>query len=146
MRIEHLQGFDIRGYHRDYRAFLLALELCRAQSAQRSENPAAQHGKEAESNVVIPVLLQVAQQSAQYSAAYRERDYPAVGKRDSFPHDLRNSHRAEKRNAHGAEKSQGAVYYREHHYVCQASEQHDKARHYPGATPAYRLLHSATSV
>ena len=129
MRIEHFERLDVRGDHRYDRALLLALQLGRAKHAQRAEYLVAQHREQAKRDVVIAVLLGIAQRPSQHAEPDRKAHNPAVRQGDVFPERLGDADRAHQRHAHCADKPETAVNNGDYHYISERSEQDNQSRH-----------------
>ena len=101
---------------------MLAFELGGAEHAQRGENFVAQDGEQLEGDVVVGILLEVAQPAAHGAAKGGEADDPAPRELDlcAQPHDaerLGDARRAEDGDAHRGDKADRAVEHGEDHDV-----------------------------
>src|SRR5699024_79731 len=106
MRVEHLQGFNVRGDHSDDRALFLAFKLCRAQTAECAEDLVTKHRKELECDIVIGILLKVTEQTAQNATTDGESDDQSVRERHALSKSLGNTERTEHGNAHCRHKAE----------------------------------------
>ena len=79
MGVEHLQRFDVRRDHGEKAALLPAFQLGGAKGPELGKDFVPKHRQQPEGDIVVAVLLQIPQSSAQDAAAHAEGRNGAVG-------------------------------------------------------------------
>ena len=140
MGIKHLQSLNVRGDHGNDTALLSGFQLCRTKNPKGAEDFVTQHGQQAECNIVVGILFEIAEQAAQYAAAYGEGNDHSVGQSNRFTKGFGNADCAEQGYAHGTEKARRAVNYGKNHNVDKAAEKKNQTCHNFCAASAETIL------
>ena len=147
MGVEHLQRFDVRCDHGEKAALLAAFQLGRAKHPELGKDFIPKHRQQPESNIVVAVLLQIPQSSAQDAAAYAEARDGAVGQGDALAQRFCDTNSTEKGYTHGAQEAKASVQYRQQHNGGKpaAQELHQLRRNSRAASAGKLFLHACAS-
>ena len=115
MGVEYLQRFDVRRDHGEKAALLPAFQLGGAKRPELGKNSVPKHCQQPEGDIVVAVLLQIPQSSAQDAAAHAEGRDGAVGQGDALAQRFCDTNSTEKGYAHGAQEAEAPVQYRQQH-------------------------------
>ena len=147
MGVEHLQRFDVRRDHGEKAALLPAFQLGGAKHPELGKDFVSKHRQQPEGDIVVAVLLQIPQSSAQDAAAHTEGRNGAVGQGDALAQGLRDTHRAEKGHAHSAQKAEASIQHRQQHDGGKpaAQELHQLRRNLYAASEGKLFFHACAS-
>ena len=147
MGVEHLQRFDVRCDHGEKAALLPTFQLGGAKRPELGKDFVPKHRQQPEGDIVVAVLLQIPQSSAQDAAAHAEGRNGAIGQGNALAQDLCNTNSAEKGYAHGAQETKTSVQHRQQHDGGKpaAQELHQLRRNLHAASAGRLFFHVCAS-